>query len=53
MASNKYSATSLIDCVRDANAVLLVTEWEEFIEADWTTIHKLVKEQIIFDGRNA
>lgn len=53
IVSNQYSATSLVDCVRDANAVLLVTEWQEFIEADWTTIRKLVKEQIIFDGRNA
>lgn len=53
IVSNRYSATSLVDCVRDANAVLLVTERQEFIEADWTTIRKLVKEQIIFDGRNA
>lgn len=47
-ASDIYSATA------GANAVVLVTEWREFIEADWQAIKKQMKEPyIIFDGRNA
>ena len=47
-AANIYSATA------GANAVILVTEWQEFIEADWQAIKKQMKKPyLIFDGRNA
>ena len=47
-ASDIYSAAA------GANAIVLITEWREFIEADWQTIKKQMKEPyIIFDGRNA
>ena len=45
-ASDIYSAT--------ANAVILVTEWQEFIQADWKDIKKQMKKPyLVFDGRNA
>lgn len=53
IVTNQYSADSLTDCVKEADAVLLVTEWQDFLHADWTAIGKLVKEKTIFDGRNA
>ncbi len=38
----------------DANAVILVTEWQEFIQADWQAIKKQMQPPyIILDGRNA
>jgi len=27
-----------LDCVRDADAVVLVTEWEEFVTLDWNAV---------------
>ncbi|MEK5040727.1 UDP-glucose dehydrogenase family protein [Sporosarcina sp. FSL K6-3457] len=53
IVTNEYSAASLYDCVTKADAVLLVTEWQDFLHADWTEIGKLVKGKVIFDGRNA
>ncbi|EGQ26940.1 UDP-glucose 6-dehydrogenase [Sporosarcina newyorkensis 2681] len=47
------SATSIIECVTEADAIVLVTEWQDFITADWPTITKTVAEKLIFDGRNA
>lgn len=47
-ASDIYSATA------GANAVILVTEWQEFIRADWQAIKQQMQEPyLIFDGRNA
>ena len=46
-----YSKT-LEECVQNAEAVLLVTEWEEFVRADWEELLALTKNATIFDGRN-
>ena len=35
-----------------ADALVLVTEWNEFREPDWTRIKKLMKTPVVFDGRN-
>jgi UDPglucose 6-dehydrogenase len=40
------------ECVRGADAVLVVTEWPEFITLDWRRIAGLVRRRIIVDGRN-
>ena len=36
----------------DADALLLVTEWPEFRVPNFTVVNKLLKNKIIFDGRN-
>ncbi|MDT8400333.1 MAG: UDP-glucose/GDP-mannose dehydrogenase family protein [Bacteroidales bacterium] len=36
----------------DADALVLVTEWNEFRNPNWTVIHKIMKNRIVFDGRN-
>ena len=47
-APDIYSATA------GANAVVLVTEWQEFIQADWQAIKKQMQPPyVILDGRNA
>lgn len=43
---NKYQA------VEDASAIILVTEWKEFRSPDFDEIGNLIKNKIIFDGRN-
>jgi len=40
------------EVAKDADALILVTEWPEFINLDWSKIAKLMKGWIIFDGRN-
>jgi len=38
--------------VTSADAILVVTEWKEFKELDWNKIRQLVKQPVVFDGRN-
>jgi UDPglucose 6-dehydrogenase len=40
------------DCVRDADAVVIVTEWEQFRALDLTRILKLVRQPLLIDLRN-
>ena len=44
-------STDAENAVRDADAVLITTEWTEFAELDWPRIRELVRTPIIFDGR--
>jgi len=36
----------------DADALVLVTEWNEFRNPNWTVIRKIMKNRAVFDGRN-
>lgn len=49
--SLKYAA-SLEEAVSEAVAVLLVTEWNEFVEVDWIQLKSVLQYDVIFDGRN-
>jgi len=49
---NLTYARSAYDALKDADALLLVTEWNEFREPDFSRMKGLMKEPIIFDGRN-
>ena len=40
------------DVLQDADALLLLTEWNEFRRPDFEKIASLLKNRIIFDGRN-
>lgn len=37
----------------EADAVLIVTEWSEFRNVDWTRLSSLMEQPLIIDGRNA
>jgi UDPglucose 6-dehydrogenase len=43
---------SVADATKGADAVAVVTEWNEFITQDWHKIAKLMRGKHIFDGRN-
>lgn len=45
-ASEKHEA------LIDADALVLVTEWAEFRVLNYRMLNKLMKNQVIFDGRN-
>jgi UDPglucose 6-dehydrogenase len=50
-ASVEY-ANSPYEAATDADAVLILTEWEEFATLDLTQLHAAVKYPIVIDGRN-
>jgi UDPglucose 6-dehydrogenase len=45
-------ADSALEAVVDADAVVLVTEWPEFIELDWGEVARAMRGTVIIDGRN-
>ncbi len=40
------------EVAKGADALLIVTEWEEFRELDWERIHRLMARPLVLDGRN-
>ena len=40
------------DALAGADALLVVTEWNEFREPDFMKMKQLLKHPVIFDGRN-
>lgn len=40
------------DALKDADALIILTEWNEFRNPDFEKIKSLLKEPLIFDGRN-
>ena len=44
--------TDLYDTITDADALLVVTEWPEFRTPEFDKISSLLKNKVIFDGRN-
>ncbi len=47
-----HYAETVRDATAGADAVLIITDWPEFIELDWPRILKSMRQPIIFDGRN-
>lgn len=45
-------AANMYDALTDADAMIIVTEWQEFKVPKFTFIEKTLKEKVIFDGRN-
>jgi UDPglucose 6-dehydrogenase len=43
---------SKYDALKNADAVILVTEWQEFRSPDFDEMKKMLKTPIFFDGRN-
>jgi UDPglucose 6-dehydrogenase len=43
---------SAYDTVKDADALVIITEWNEFRKPDFQRMKSLMKEPVIFDGRN-
>lgn len=40
------------DVAKDADALLVITEWNEFKQLDWQKIREFMRRPIILDGRN-
>jgi UDPglucose 6-dehydrogenase len=46
-------ADTPMDAVREADAVVLVTEWEQCTGLDWREVAKAMRGKVVIDGRNA
>lgn len=40
------------EAAREADAILLLTEWDEFRTIDWRRVAELLRRPLVFDGRN-
>jgi len=47
-----YYAKDIYDASRNAHAILILTEWEEFKRAEFSKIKEMMETPIIVDGRN-
>src|SRR5947208_2489355 len=47
----KFTETSYA-AARDADALLFVTDWEQFRSLDWTRFRELMDRPLLLDGRN-
>jgi len=46
------TAASAVAACRDADAVVVATEWPEFHELDWTDLARAMSGRVVFDTRN-
>ncbi len=46
-------ASSAEDAIADSDAAVLVTEWQQFAELDWTALRSRMRVPLVIDGRNA
>jgi UDPglucose 6-dehydrogenase len=46
-------ADSALGVIEDADAVVLVTEWAEFLKLDWSEVARAMHGNLVIDGRNA
>jgi UDPglucose 6-dehydrogenase len=45
-------APSPYDCVEDADGLFVITEWHQFRKPDFEKIRKMMRQPVVFDGRN-
>ncbi len=45
-------AESALDAVHGVDALVIATEWEEFVSLDWAHVATLLKQPLVFDGKN-
>ncbi|WP_304333678.1 UDP-glucose/GDP-mannose dehydrogenase family protein [Brachyspira innocens] len=45
-------ANSSYDALKDADALILITEWNEFRRPDFNRVRDILHDKVIFDGRN-
>ncbi|WP_338788134.1 UDP-glucose/GDP-mannose dehydrogenase family protein [Metabacillus sp. FJAT-53654] len=45
-------ASNTIEAIKDSDAVLILTEWNEFKDLNICTFEEYMKQPVIFDGRN-
>jgi UDPglucose 6-dehydrogenase len=49
---NLHYASDAYEAVTGADAVLLATEWQDYLELDWVAVRKRMRGRVVVDGRN-
>ncbi len=49
---NLTYCSNLTELASNCDALLLITEWEEFKQTDWQEVAKVMRSPLIIDGRN-
>ena len=49
---NLQFAPTPMDCLEGADALLIVTEWKAFRSPDFDRVARLLRQRVVFDGRN-
>jgi len=44
--------SSAYEAAREAQALLILTPWQEYRELDWARVHEIMEVPVIVDGRN-
>jgi UDPglucose 6-dehydrogenase len=52
MSDHLFYADNLYDCATDADAALILTDWEEFKSIDLNRLSRTLKYPLVIDGRN-
>ena len=53
LAPGLVRTPSMEEALQGSQAVVVATEWPEFVRADWGRLHRLMAEPyVVFDGRN-
>jgi UDPglucose 6-dehydrogenase len=52
LPANVMQKDSITAAIRDADCVIIATDWNEFKQLDWLEVKQLMKGTIIFDARN-
>jgi len=52
MLTGVQMCDTALDCIKGADAVVIVTEWAEFGELDLAEMKKRMAKPIVVDGRN-
>ena len=47
-----YCGLDMYDAVKDADALLMLTEWHQFYIPDWKRVKSLMRTPFVVDGRN-
>jgi UDPglucose 6-dehydrogenase len=51
-SANRVYCANAYQALEKADALLLVTEWQEFRTPDWNRVRQLMAQPWVFDGRN-
>ncbi len=52
LGSKVVLATDPYEAAEGADALVLVTEWNEFRQLDFSRLRSVMKQAVVFDGRN-
>lgn len=52
LGGNVTYAKDMYDAVKDADALLLLTEWKQFRMPAWKLVRSLMRQPVVIDGRN-